>query len=175
MGRVIIPASSINAETIVMPASRLFHTEGNDFFARTTARSTCNRGHPGDVAARLLRAGQAIRPFLRVLSEDRDAGRAVIERNAKNVLIDPYANAFTAGYKVWEEKWEVDSLDYPFSLAYTYWRRSGDRGMFTQRLHWALEHTMRTLRCEQHHATCSHYTTKFLPNGGRGEACAERA
>jgi meiotically up-regulated gene 157 (Mug157) protein len=99
--------------------------------------------------------------------------RAVIERNAKNVLIDTYANAFTAGYKVWEEKWEVDSLAYPITLEYTYWRRTGDRSMFTPRVHWAFERTVRTYECEQHHARCSHYRTRFLANQGQGAPCAE--
>jgi uncharacterized protein len=174
VGRVIIPASSINAETIEMPASRLFHTEGNDFFAEDDGTIYVQSG---DIPAMWLRDSSAqVKPYVRFVTSSPKIGvlaRAVIERNAKNVLIDPYANAFTAGYKVWEEKWEVDSLDYPISLAYTYWRRSGDRAMFTQRLHWAFEHSVRTLRCEQHHATCSHYTTRFLPNGGRGGACAE--
>jgi meiotically up-regulated gene 157 (Mug157) protein len=174
IGRVIIPGSAINAETIVLPTSRLFHTESNDFFAEPDGTIYVQTG---DIPAMWLRDSSAqSKPYVRfaqAFPKLKPLARAVIERNAKNVLIDPYANAFTAGYKVWEEKWEVDSLAYPVTLAYTYWRRTGDRAMFSPRLHWAFERTLQTYQCEQHHARCSHYTTRFLPNGGQGAACAE--
>lgn len=172
--RVIIPASSINSQTVAIPTSMLFHTEGTDFFAEPDGTIYVQTG---DIPAMWLRDSSAQgKPYVRFAAafpKLKPLVRAVIERNAKNVLIDPYANAFTAGYKIWEEKWEADSLAYPLTLAYTYWRRTGDRAMFTQRLHWAFERTVRTYQCEQHHARCSHYTTRFLSNGGRGAQCAE--
>ena len=66
---------------------------------------------------------QAAYPVLRA----RFAG--VIERNARNVLTDPYANALDADYHVWERKWEVDSLAWPVILAWIYWHvdRGSDR------------------------------------------------
>jgi uncharacterized protein len=174
VGRVVIPASPINAETIVIPTSLLFHTQSSDFFAEDDGTMYVQTG---DIPAMWLRDSSAqTKPYVRFATSFpklKPLIRAVIERNAKNVLIDPYANAFTVGYRIWEEKWEVDSLAYPVTLAYTYWRRTGDRGIFTQRLHWAFERTVQTFRCEQHHARCSHYTTRFLPNNGRGAQCAE--
>jgi uncharacterized protein len=174
VGRVVIPQSSINAQTIDIPTSQLFHTESIDFFPQDDGTIYVQTG---DIPAMWLRDSSAqTKPYVRFAQSfpKLDALiRAVIERNAKNVLIDPYANAFTAGYKIWEEKWEVDSLAYPVTLAYTYWRRTGDRAMFTQRLHWEFERTLRTYQCEQHHARCSHYTTRFLSNKGQGAPCAE--
>ena len=174
VGHVVIQVSSINPQTIVIPTSRLFNTQSTDFFAEPDGTIYVQTG---DIPAMWLRDSSAqSKPYVRFAAafpKLKPLARDVIERNAKNVLIDPYANAFTAGYKVWEEKWEVDSLAYPVTLAYTYWRRTGDRAMFTPRLHWAFERTLQTYRCEQHHARCSHYTTRFLPNGGRGADCAE--
>ena len=174
VGRVVIPASSINSQTISFPASQLFHTETNDFFAQDDGTIYVQTG---DIPAMWLRDSSAqTKPYIRFVQSFpalRPLIRAVIQRNAKNVLIDQYANAFTAGYKVWEEKWEVDSLAYPISMAYAYWRRTGDHEMFTQQIHWAFERTLKTYQCEQHHARCSHYTTRFLANKGQGAPCAE--
>ncbi|HME80907.1 MAG TPA: glycoside hydrolase family 125 protein [Candidatus Eremiobacteraceae bacterium] len=163
---IIIPSSAINPDTIVIPASNVFQTLTADFFREDDGTEYVQTG---DIPAMWLRDSSAqTKPYVRFTAEHPEAAplvRAVIERNAKNVLTDPYANAFTAGYKVWEEKWEVDSLAYPITLAYTYWRRTGDRALFTQRLHWAWQHTISTLTCEQHHATCSHYRSRYLMSG----------
>ena len=88
---------------------------------------------------------QAAFPVLR----GRFAG--VIERNARNILTDPYANALQADYHVWERKWEVDSLAWPVILASVYWRSTHDRTVFTKDLHRALASIVRTYRCEEHH------------------------
>jgi meiotically up-regulated gene 157 (Mug157) protein len=84
--------------------------------------------------------------------------RAVIEREARNINVDPYANAFTAAYRVWEHKWEVDSLTYPMLLTWAYYARTGDRRIFSSRLHDAMRRIVQTYACEQHHDACSHYT-----------------
>ena len=46
--------------------------------------------------------------------------KAVIQRQAKYLIIDPYANAFRQDYTVWERKFELDSLCYPILLAWKY-------------------------------------------------------
>jgi meiotically up-regulated gene 157 (Mug157) protein len=163
---IVVPQSSINPKTILIPTSVTYQTLSGDFFRQDDGTMYVQTG---DIPAMWLRDSSAqTKTYVRFVQEFPKAAplvRAVIERNAKNVLTDPYANAFTAGYKIWEEKWEVDSLAYPVTLAYTYWRLTGDRAMFTERLHWALEHSVSTLVCEQHHATCSRYRSRFLTSG----------
>ncbi|HZV78597.1 MAG TPA: glycoside hydrolase family 125 protein [Candidatus Binatus sp.] len=160
---IIIPSSSINPTTMQIQTATLFQTVSADFFLEDDGTMYVQTG---DIPAMWLRDSSAqSKPYVRFVTHVPRLGpyvRDVIERNAKNVLTDPYANAFTSGYKVWEEKWEVDSLAYPITLAYTYWRRTGDRALFTQRLHWSWEHTVSTFQCEQHHATCSRYRSRFL-------------
>ncbi|MBV8223531.1 MAG: glycoside hydrolase family 125 protein, partial [Candidatus Eremiobacteraeota bacterium] len=163
---IVIPASPINPKPVQASTATLFQKLTADFFLQDDGTMYVQTG---DIPAMWLRDSSAqTRPYVRFIAQFPKLAqyiRAVIERNAKNVLTDPYANAFTAGYKIWEEKWEVDSLAYPLTLEYTYWRRTGDRSMFTPRLHWAWQHTIATYRCEQHHATCSHYRSRFLMSG----------
>ncbi len=152
----------------------LFHTLARDFFRQDDGTMYVQTG---DIPAMWLRdsSSQTI-PYVRFIPELPTLGsllRAVIARNAKNVLKDPYANSFTAGYQIWEEKWEVDSLAYPVTLAWTYWKETHDRRSFTPKLHWALAHTVSTFACEQQHARCSHYTSRFLSNHGRGADYAD--
>lgn len=167
--RLDLALTGPGASTRAIDPSALFHTLSADFFSeddRTVYVQT------GDIPAMWLRDSSAQSlPYVRFAPfapNVADRIRGVIERNAKNVLTDSYANAFTAGFKVWEEKWEPDSLAYPITLACSYYTRTGDRRIFTQRLHWAFEHTLLTYACEQRHATCSHYTSRFLTNDGRG-------
>jgi uncharacterized protein len=82
----------------------------------------------------------------------------VIQRDANNILVDPHAEAFSADYRVWEGKWEIDSLAWPVILAFVYFANTRDRSIFTPELHKAMQVIVRTLQCEQHHATCSHYS-----------------
>jgi meiotically up-regulated gene 157 (Mug157) protein len=81
----------------------------------------------------------------------------VIERDAQNIAIDPYANAFRADYRIWEQKWEVDSLAYPVVLAWAYDDAFHDHKLFTPTLHRALARIVVTYDCESRHASCSHY------------------
>src|SRR5579863_1418764 len=117
----------------------LFRPLQDDFF---TESDDTTYVQTGDIPAMWLRdsAGQS-RPYVRFVPFSPHLDRAirgVIQRDAKNILTDSYANAFTAGYKVWEEKWEVDSLAYPIRLTWLYWQTTADRRIFTPRLHWAL-------------------------------------
>jgi meiotically up-regulated gene 157 (Mug157) protein len=155
-------------ETLVVPltgkrvrdiqTAQLFHTLFHDFFPEDDATTYVQSG---DIPAMWLRDSsaqtipyirfQAAYPVLRA----RFAG--VIERNARNVLADPYANAVQADYTPWERKWEVDSLAWPVILASIYWRSTQDPTIFTPDLHRALESIVATYRCEQQHRTCSRY------------------
>ena len=81
----------------------------------------------------------------------------VIERNARAIDLDVYANAFQASYHTWERKWEPDSIAWPVLLASTYLQQSGDNSIFTPEFHVAMVQIAHTFDCEQHHATCSLY------------------
>jgi len=155
--------------TVVVDAETLFHTLNADFFAQDDNTIYVQTG---DIPAMWLRDSSVqVLPYVRFAATYPALGavtRGVIQRNAKNILTSPYANAFTAGYRLWEEKWEVDSLAFPVQLASVYWSATHDRSMYTVRLHWAYIHIVETYECEQRHATCSGYRSRFLPNHGAG-------
>src|ERR1700738_1907818 len=83
----------------------------------------------GDIPAEWLRDASAqVRPYLFFAKHDvRVASllRGIIAREGKYLQVDPYANAFTVDYRVWEQKFELDSLAYPIILAWTYWKQTG--------------------------------------------------
>jgi meiotically up-regulated gene 157 (Mug157) protein len=156
-------------KTVDVDADTLFHTLMSDFFFRDDGTTYVQTG---DIPAMWLRdsSTQAL-PYVRfapAYPQIAIVARGVIQRNAKNILTSPYANAFTAAYQLWEEKWEVDSLAYPVLLASVYWRATQDRSIYTLRLHWAYAHIVQTYECEQQHAVCSGYRSRFLRNHGRG-------
>ena len=155
-------------ETLVVPltgkrvrdiqTAQLFHTLLHDFFLEDDATTYVQTG---DIPAMWLRdsSAQTI-PYIRFqhaypVLRARFAG--VIERDARNILTDPYANALQADYTVWERKWEVDSLAWPVILASVYWRSTRDATVFTPDLHRALRSIVDTYVCEEHHRTCSNY------------------
>ena len=128
----------------------------------------------GDIDSEWLRDASAIiRPYIGLSARDGDvqhALRGVVARQAKYILIDPYANAFSRNYQVVERKFEVDSLLYPIWFASDYYRQTGDRSIFTPNLRRAFDRVLATLRNEQHHPARSPYRNPQLANGGRGSA-----
>ena len=103
----------------------------------------------GDIDAMWLRDSSAqIFPYVPYINDDADLKKlvqGVINRHARFVIIDPYANAFNYDDKkrsewfgdhtdmkmeLHERKWEVDSLCYVIRLAYKYWKVSGDTSIF---------------------------------------------
>jgi meiotically up-regulated gene 157 (Mug157) protein len=143
----------------VMVAPRiLFHTLASDFFAR---RDGTVYVQTGDIRAMWLRdaAAQTL-PYVELAAfrpAMRSVIRGVIAREARNVDVDPYANAFRPDYRVWERKWEIDSLAYPVVLAWAYNAAFKDQRLFTASLHRALTSTVTTYECERDHDQCSHY------------------
>jgi meiotically up-regulated gene 157 (Mug157) protein len=124
----------------------------------------------GDIQAMWLRDSSAqVWPYLPLAKNDRplrDLLEGVIRRQARCILIDPYANAFMADLNapplpwstkdktelkqgVGERKWEVDSLCYPIRLSHGYWKQTGDTGPFD--VHWlqAMKLIVTTFRTQQ--------------------------
>jgi hypothetical protein len=108
-------------------------------------------------------------PYLPLAKEDaqlRELLEGAIRRQARMILLDPYANAFmrdaTAAPLSWavndktehragvgERKWEVDSLCYTIRLAHGYWRATGDTRPFDAQWKEAAWTIVRTFRAQQ--------------------------
>jgi meiotically up-regulated gene 157 (Mug157) protein len=124
----------------------------------------------GDIDAMWLRDSSAqMWPYLPLAKKD-DRLRALLEgvvrRQTRNILLDPYANAFMRDASdaplswavhdkmqhipgVGERKWEVDSLCYPIRLAHGYWQATGDAGPFDAQWKEAAWTIVRTFRTQQ--------------------------
>ena len=125
----------------------------------------------GDIPCLWLRDSSAqLHPYLPLVRQDatlRELFRGLIARQARSILIDPYANAFLedpAGKTnlswalhdetemrpgVAERKWEVDSLCYPIRLAAGYWRATGDKAPFDAAWAESARRIVRTFREQQ--------------------------
>ena len=151
----------------------------------------------GDIPAMWLRDSSAqLRPFVPLLGRS-DAVRAavagVIAEQWDLIAIDPYANAFNrsnsgltwhvldlpAHPRVWERKYEIDSLAFPVQLAWQFWRATSSTDHLTPRVHAGLRLVLDTWRGEQHHAERSTYRflrpggDDSLPRRGHGDPVAE--
>jgi uncharacterized protein len=142
----------------------------------TTVTPGSFAGHPdtyvvtGDIDAMWLRDSSAqVWPYLPLCKEDaklRTLLAGVIRRQARMILIDPYANAFTRDPNdpplswavadktthkpgVGERKWEVDSLCYTVRLAHGYWQATGDTSVFDSQWKEAAHTIVRTFREQQ--------------------------
>jgi meiotically up-regulated gene 157 (Mug157) protein len=130
----------------------------------------------GDIPAEWLRdASVQVRPYLFFAKGDLQVDsvlRGAIARMGKYLQADPYANAFTLDYRVWERKFELDSLAYPISLAWTYWKQTGDPTIFTGDLSRGFDAALATMEREQDHSRNSQYTHRELIQGGKGNPVA---
>ncbi len=125
----------------------------------------------GDIDAMWLRDSSAqLHPYLPLAARDpalRTLFRGLIARQARSILIDPYANAFMHDPSastnlewalhdktdmkpgVAERKWEVDSLCYPLWIAHGYWQATRDAAPFDALWADAARATIRTFREQQ--------------------------
>ena len=128
----------------------------------------------GDIPAEWLRDASAqVRPYLFFAKSDVTVAallRGIIAREGKYLQVDPYANAFTIDYRVWEQKFELDSLAYPIELAWSYWKATGDASIFTPDEALGFERALETMEREQDHAHNSKYAHRELrdDNGNPG-------
>jgi uncharacterized protein len=121
----------------------------------------------GDIDAMWLRDSAAqVRPYLPLAREDEGLRRmiaGVVGRQARNVLLDSYANAFYATPRlgdwaddrtemwpgVHERKWEIDSLAYFLRLSHEFWQATRDLSPFDGEWQAAAGLVVATLRQEQ--------------------------
>jgi meiotically up-regulated gene 157 (Mug157) protein len=124
----------------------------------------------GDIPAMWLRDSSAqVWPYLSLAAKDPALRRlleGVIRRQARCLLIDPYANSFMADLSapplewsvkdktemkpgVGERKYELDSLCYPIRLAHGYWKATGDVAPFDARWKAAMQLVLQTMRVQQ--------------------------
>jgi len=152
----------------------------------------------GDIEAMWLRDSSAqVQPYLALARNDPALRRMIaglIHRQARCILIDPYANAFLRDPKamtnlgwaqhdltdmkpgVAERKWELDSLCYPIRLAYGYQQATGDLSAFDDQWIAAMGRVIETMRVQQrkdgpgpyHFQRADEVPTESLMLGGYG-------
>ncbi|MBC5829288.1 MAG: glycoside hydrolase family 125 protein [Candidatus Eremiobacteraeota bacterium] len=161
---------------VAVTLEQIYRTAYDEAYSQhiTLAQDGTTYVSTGDIQAEWLRdASAVIKPYIGLALTDEDVRqtlRGVIARQAKYILLDPYANAFSLNYKVVERKFEVDSLLYPIWFSYLYWKATGDRSVFTPEVQRAFDRAVDVLRTEQHHQKRSSYRHPQLSNGGTGSA-----
>ena len=123
----------------------------------------------GDIDAMWLRDSSAqVSPYVPFAAKDVKLKKliaGVINRQVKNILKDPYANAFykdetkVSEWKktditdmkpgIHERKWEIDSLCFPVRLAHSYWKATGDTSPFTADWKESVRLTVQTFKEQQ--------------------------
>ena len=138
--------------------------------ARSTASPT-RSSSPATSRRMWLRDSSAqVQTYVHLAPRDAELRRlfhGLIQRQARCILIDPYANAFmedpTAKTNLdWsqtdqtdmkpgvaERKWEIDSLCYPMRLAHAYWTATRDKAPFDALWAQAMARAVATFREQQ--------------------------
>lgn len=138
----------------------------------------------GDIPAMWLRDSTTqLRPYLRLVAADPNGPLAevvagVIRRQMILIGHDPYANAFNLEPNgrchdpedlsddpwLWERKYEIDSLSFPFQLAHQLWTLTGRTDHLDRHFVAAARAAVSTLRRETRHKHESGY--RFVRRGG---------
>ena len=150
----------------------------------------------GDIHAMWLRDSTAqVLHYLRFADAEPVAElvEGLIARQAKCVLIDPYANAYNrepsdfkpyddrprASDWVWERKYEIDSLCYPVWLAWRFYEKTSRTGFLTGQFAEMLRTIVDVFGTEQNHAESDYRFERSdcppsdtLSHEGRGEPVA---
>lgn len=167
----------------------------------TTVTHKQKKGKPdtyvitGDIDAMWLRDSSAqVWPYLALIKKDpalQQLIAGIINRQAENILRDPYANAFyddpqkVGEWKddvtdmkpgLHERKWEIDSLCYPIRLAYQYWKLTGDTKPFDATWKTSIQTILKTFKEQQRKDGDGPYSfqrkttfaTDSVPMGGFG-------
>ncbi len=138
----------------------------------------------GDIPAMWLRDSAAqVRPYLHLAKQDEEFAAliaGVVKRQAKYVLLDPYANAFNESANgrchnkdktdmsdwIWERKYELDSLCAPLKLAHDLWAVTGQTNHLDENFEAAARLIVQTMRLEQRHDNSPYSFERFgVPAG----------
>lgn len=148
----------------------------------------------GDIPAMWLRdASASIKQYIPFASSDPDIAsliKGVIKKLFFYIGVDPYGNSFTllpnAGTiwandqtektpYTWERKFEVDSICYPFEIAYEYVKETGDISILDEGFLKASSLILDVIRKERNHHKDSNYSfvrpsnhEPDLPGNGKG-------
>ena len=144
----------------------------------------------GDIPAMWLRdsAAQVMQYlfFAKKCEEVRALIKGVLKKQFGYILIDPYANAFNRSANgnghtrdlpkpslwVWERKFELDSLCYPFFLAIRYYEETEDDSIFDELFFKAFDEMMIVFSIERDHAAKSEYYHE-IPNRDESHWCGK--
>jgi uncharacterized protein len=107
----------------------------------------------GDIPAMWLRdSANQLWPYLPYINDDLELKSlfiGLINRQAKCIEIDPYANAFERNHQIWERKYELDSLCAFLRLSSGYYDTTHDTGPFGVRWVSAVNKCLQTISLEQ--------------------------
>jgi meiotically up-regulated gene 157 (Mug157) protein len=126
----------------------------------TTVHYQEKKGRPdtyittGVIPAMWLRDSSAqLWPYLQFVNRDdklKKLFQGLINRQVECILLDPYANAFfkksNGRSKVFERKWELDSMCYFIRLSFFYWKETGDVMVFDKKWQKAVQMIIKTWR-----------------------------
>ncbi|MFA6780979.1 MAG: glycoside hydrolase family 125 protein [Bacilli bacterium] len=117
----------------------------------------------GDIDAMWLRDSSAqVLPYLRFMNDDYEVKmmvRGILLKQLEYIRRDPYANAFKNDGSVFERKFEIDSLIYPFWLADKYFEITGDDSIFDAFFLMSLRRAVTTLQNERNHNDANYSIT----------------